>query len=91
MRWTTRDRLRQYGGRVITIDGLPAVQMVSRATDNARRRFQYILVSGVVWRRVLDCKGHSLSDGSPWEPINPQDVSHIRGWHPIVDSLTELA
>jgi hypothetical protein len=86
------ERLRQYGGRMILVDGRRTVQLVD-PNDNAHRRFQYRLrARGGIERRILRHDGQPFIDtNSPWEPLSQQEemaLQLVRGeWHPILDPL----
>lgn len=81
-------RLRQYGGRLITIDGRVVVEMRD-PNDNAHRRCQYRREADGIERRVLTADGQPYRDsGSPWEPVDIDALRHVRGtYHPILDPL----
>lgn len=86
----TPSRLREYGGRMLTIDGRRAVQLVD-PNDNAKRRFQYrrTLDRTGIERRVLAHDGQPFRDtGSPWELVDIAALAAVRGsYHPILDPL----
>jgi hypothetical protein len=84
-------RLCDYGGRMISADGIATVEMRD-PNDNARRRFQYRRrTDGGLERRVLMADGQPSHDGSPWEPYTDGDLHALRSqrgrWHPILDPL----
>lgn len=84
-------RLRDYGGRIITTDGLRTVEMRD-PNDNGHSRYQYRRREGKIERRVLAHDGTAFRDtGSPWERLTPEDLiamAHTRGaYHPILDEL----
>lgn len=87
-----RNKLAEYGGKIIETDGLRTVEMVS-PNDNARRKFQYRRSEdGGLERRVLQSSGKPFVDtGSPWEQMSEDEIAQLhltRGeYHPILDPL----
>jgi len=82
-------RLSDYGGRMITTDGTPTVELVD-PNDHARRRFQYRRAAdGGLERRVLADDGRPFLDtGWLWEPVDVSALQAVRGsYHPILDPL----
>ena len=87
----TRTKLKQYGGKLLRVDGRKTVQLVD-PTDNARRRFQYrAALGGGLEKRMLRPDGERYPSGSPWEPYSAFELASLllqRGqWHPILDPL----
>ena len=92
MNHPNRNRLAQYGGRIVTIDDQRAVELRD-PNDNAKRRFQYRRsLDGGLERRMLREDGSAFIDtGSPWEPYSEHELASLRSmrgqYHPILDSL----
>lgn len=87
-----RNKITEYGGRIINTDGRKTVELRD-ANDNAKRRFQYRRVGlAAIQRRVLTADGKPFIDtGSPWELMTFDEVAQlhsVRGeYHPILDPL----
>lgn len=85
-----RNKLAEYGGRIIDTDGQKTVEMRD-PNDNAKRRFQYRRAGDAIERRVLQSNGEPFRDGSPWEQMTEDEVAQMRSvrgaYHPILDPL----
>lgn len=86
-----RNRLAEYGGRIVETDGRKTVQLVD-PNDNAERRFQYRKVGPArIEKRILMSNGKPFRDGSPWELMTVDEIAQLhiaRGeYHPILDPL----
>jgi hypothetical protein len=76
------DKLHEYGGRIIMIDGRRVVEMRD-PNDNARTRYQYRLsTNGALEARRND---------GPWETRTATELAELRRqrgqYHPILDEL----
>jgi hypothetical protein len=81
-------KLRAHGGRMIKIEGQPAVELCGGSNDNARKRFQYRRSGSSIERRVLQHNGRPMVDGSPWEPVDVSALMAVAGtYHPILTPL----
>lgn len=87
-----RNKLAEYGGRIIDTDGRKTVELRD-PNDNAAGRFQYRRAGlAAIERRVLTAEGKPFIDtGSPWELMDFDAVAQLhmtRGeYHPILDPL----
>lgn len=86
-----RNKLAEYGGKIIDTDGRKTVELRD-PNDNAARRFQYRRAGlATIERRVLTAGKPFIDTGSPWELMDFDEVAQLhmtRGeYHPILDPL----
>lgn len=86
-----RNKIAEYGGRIIETDGRKTVELRA-VNDNAKRRFQYRRLGDGVERRILQSNGKPFVDtGSPWEPMTEDEIAQLRivrgQYHPVLDPL----
>jgi hypothetical protein len=84
---SARDKLREYGGRIVHIDNAVVVELVNH-NDNARHRYQYRRSGNSLEARLL---AHDGSIVSEWERRTDAELLALRSqrgkYHPILDPL----
>jgi len=79
--------LREYGGRIVTVDGSRVVEMCD-PNDNSGAVYQYRRAGNTLEARMLTEAGRLIADWTPRTPDELRQMQGVRGeYHPILSEL----